>query len=90
MSPLPARRHSNVFSNVRIRLEKPSAITFADAPSIEVLRSSDPHEDKDAERLWGECLSYAEGNNLQAAQIPYPLEGTLSAWISENCPGDST
>jgi hypothetical protein len=90
VSPLSNARQSNVFSNVRICLEKPSAVTFADAPSIEILRSSDPNEDKDAERIWGECLSYAEGDDLKAAQIPYPLQGTLSAWISENCPGDST
>jgi hypothetical protein len=90
VSPISATHHSNDFGNVRICLEKPSAVTFADAPSVETLRSSNPHEDKDAERLWGECLSYAEGNDLQAAQIPYPLQGTLSAWISENCPRDST
>lgn len=81
---------SSVFSNVRVCLEKPSAVIFADAPSVEILRSSNPHEDKDAERLWDECESYAEGNDLVPGRIPYPLQGTLSAWISENCPGDST
>jgi hypothetical protein len=88
--PFPPNCHSNAFSNVRICLEKPSAVTFADAPSIEIIRSSDPKEDSDAERLWAEYLNYAEGDDLQAAGIPYPLKGTLSSWISENCPGEST
>jgi hypothetical protein len=78
------------FSEVRIRLDKPSAISFADTPSIEVVRSSDPGKDKDVEILLEEWLDYAAGKECLEAAVPYPLQETLSEWISRNCPGDST
>jgi len=90
MEPFASTQSSNVFSNVRVCLEKPSAVIFADSPSIEIIRSSNPQEDRDAEKLWTECLKHAEGNDLQRAVIPYPLQGKLSAWIYDNCPDDST
>lgn len=90
MSQTAARPGPTNYSEVRICLEKPSAVTFADAPSIEVRRSSDPRVDKDAEILLGQWLGYAAGKEPLEACIPYPLQGTLSEWISLNCPGDST
>jgi hypothetical protein len=87
MAPEP---NPPTFGEVRICLDKPSAITFAEAPSIEIVRSSDPAKDKDAERLMGEWVSYADGKDTVGKRIPYPLQGKLSEWISLNCPGDST
>lgn len=87
---MTAEPDHTTFSEVRICLEKPSAITFADAPSIEIIRSSDPSKNKDAGRLFREWLGYIKGKDALEARIPYPLQGTLSGWISLNCPGDST
>jgi hypothetical protein len=77
------------FSQVRISLEKPSAVMFADAPMIEVVRTSDPTSDPDAKRLFNEWkLRIQKGNQLR--RVPFPLQGTLSAWIEENSvPGDT-
>jgi hypothetical protein len=64
---------------VRVSLEKPIAVTFADAPVVEMMLDSAPFQD--VLELWG---------SMARKQLPFPLEGNLGEWIRENCPGDTT
>ncbi|KAI9770871.1 MAG: hypothetical protein M1835_006496 [Candelina submexicana] len=61
-------------AEVHLKLEKPSAIPFADAPAIEITRGSS-QRDPFAMRLWDEC------EYKTAAWIPFPLKGRLSDWL---------
>ena len=61
---------------ITISLEKPTAVTFADAPMVEMTLDSDPDKDPKMEALW-EC----------AAKIqppPFPLQGRLDQWLASN------
>jgi hypothetical protein len=61
---------------VRIRLEKPTAVMFADAPAVEILVDSDPKVNRDVESLWRDYEV--------VRQPPFPLESRLDEWISLN------
>lgn len=58
---------------MRISLEKPTAVTFADAPVVEVLVDSDPTKNKHVNDLW----------QFKRRQPPFPLKGTLESWERE-------
>ena len=81
-----------IFSQVRISLEKPSAIRFADAPAIEIIRTSDPRLDTDSKKLYEEWFRDEEEDDigLRRPGIPFPLQGRLDTWIQEMCPEDTT
>ncbi|KAI9717889.1 MAG: hypothetical protein M1812_004416 [Candelaria pacifica] len=61
-------------ADVHLKLEKPGAIHFADAPAIEIIRGS-CQGDPFAMKLWDEC------GYRTAKWIPFPLKGTLSDWL---------
>lgn len=63
--------------SIRISLEKPTAVVFADAPMVEMVRSSDPNVDKESEAL----RRLSTGDKVQ---VPYPLQGRLDNWIRSN------
>lgn len=56
-------------ANVRVRVEKPSAVPFADAAAVEVYRMSS-HGDPFAKRMLDEL-------GWQVHRIPFPLKGRL-------------
>ncbi len=67
---------------MRIRLEKPTAVMFADSPAVEMLVDSDPRVNRDIEGLW---------NDYEVVkQPPFPLESRLDEWISLNESEDLT
>lgn len=69
-NPLPGWN----YQRIRIKLEKPTAVTFADAPVVEMLVDSDPKINKDVGSLW---------ENAGVVRLPpFPLEGKLGDWIA--------
>lgn len=68
-----------IYSQVRITLEKPSAVTFADAPAIEIVRSSDPSSDNNTKGMYDEWLLYSGEENM----VPFPLKGRLDDFLGE-------
>jgi hypothetical protein len=70
------------YSQVRIRLEKPCAVILADAPLIELTRSSNPYHDEDAKILFAEWEQSIRSRGQDQTRIPFPLQGTLSSWIA--------
>jgi len=70
------RVHGYNHQRIRISLEKPTAVTFADAPVVEMLMDSDPAENHVAESLW-------QGAGV-TKQPPFPLQGRLDDWIRTN------
>ncbi len=64
------------YQRIRICLEKPTAVTFADAPAVEVLIDSNPQKSEVAARLWKEMES--------VKSPPFPLQGRLDEWIKKN------
>lgn len=67
------------FPNVKISLEKPTAVMYADAPCVELLIPSHPQRNKDAKGLW---LTSAAVGNFDAP--PFPLQGSLGEWVGRN------
>ncbi|KAI9790568.1 MAG: hypothetical protein M1833_001919 [Piccolia ochrophora] len=61
-------------ADVRIRVEKPSAIAFADGPGVEVVRRSRPG-DALARKTWIEC------GRSYPPKIPFPLGGSLDEYL---------
>lgn len=61
-------------ADVRLRVDKPSAVVFAAAPGVEIVRRSDP-SDPFASKLWAECGGRCPDH------IPCPLEGRLDAHL---------
>lgn len=58
---------------IRIRIEKPGAILLADAPAVEIFRTTDPNS-AFGKRVLGEL-----GN--KRPQIPFPLNGRLDEFV---------
>ncbi|KAL3424859.1 FolB domain-containing protein [Phlyctema vagabunda] len=79
----PRQQLDNSLQNIKICLEKPTAVTWADAPAVEMLLSSDL-ESEMTSRLGEE---WKEGGSKA---VPFPLHGRLDQWIQENYPTDST
>ncbi len=72
-------------SRVRIILKKPSAVTFAESPVVEVNWTSDPSVDLRCKSLWDEF------NALESApKVPFPLTQRLYHWIADKFSGDTT
>jgi hypothetical protein len=66
---------------IKICLEKPTAVTFADAPAVEVLVDSDRNVNSFVERL-------RKRGVYKSAGPPFPLQGRLDEWIKNNDPED--
>jgi hypothetical protein len=61
---------------IKICLEKPTAVTIADAPAVEILVEADPALNSFTQRLLR--------SNAEKKIPPFPLEGRLDSWIQEN------
>lgn len=58
---------------IRISLEKPTAVMFAEAPMVEVLIDSDPTKSKAVSDLW----------QFKRRQPPFPLKRSLRDWEND-------
>jgi hypothetical protein len=54
-------------------------VTFADAPAIQIVRSSDPNTDEKTKRMFDEWLLYSEAKNM----VPFPLKSRLDDFLGE-------
>ena len=61
-------------STVRVRIDKPSAVSLAGAPSVEVTRVS-TIGDRFAMKAWEEC------GRVCPARVPLPLKGSLEEYM---------
>ncbi|CAG8971682.1 hypothetical protein HYALB_00003150 [Hymenoscyphus albidus] len=68
-----------VFPCIKICLEKPTAVTFADAPMVEAVVYSHPEKNEYAKALW---LESAAGADFDLP--PFPLQGSLGEWVASN------
>lgn len=66
-------------AGVRITIEKPSAVPFADAPVIEIYRSAEQSDP------W--CKRLAVEMGTKRPQIPFPLQGRLDEFL-QSCKQD--
>jgi hypothetical protein len=73
---------NEIYPRFKISLAKPTAVMFADAPTVEMLVDSNPAVNKAVEKLWQ--------NGEDAKLPPFPLQGRLDVWIKENCNSDVT
>lgn len=65
------------YERIKIRLEKPTAVTFADSPAIEVLIDSNPGSSQEMALLW------FEPDPIFATSPPFPLHDMkLGDWIN--------
>lgn len=73
-------RISNAVNHGRLRicLEKPTAVIFADAPAVEILLDTDRSETTKA--LWN-SIAGIEKDDLP--RVEYPLETSLQEWITK-------
>ncbi|PBP22643.1 hypothetical protein BUE80_DR006561 [Diplocarpon rosae] len=60
---------------IKISLSKPTAVTFADAPTVEMMVDSDPNVNELACRIW------EEAGREGVRRVPFPLLGRLDEWI---------
>ena len=67
----PERKHC-----VKICLEKPTAVTFADAPAVEFTLDGD----------FRPLPSSSDISQVSYKRPPFPLQGRLDVWIRENFP----
>ncbi|TVY73390.1 hypothetical protein LSUE1_G005424 [Lachnellula suecica] len=61
---------------ITMSFEKPTAVTFADAPVVEMTLESDPSKNPAAKILWDSA------SKMQ--KPPFPLQGRLDEWIASN------
>jgi len=66
-------------AGVRITIEKPSAVPFADAPVIEIYRSAEQSDP------W--CKRLAVEMGTKRPQVPFPLQGRLDEFL-QSCKQD--
>lgn len=72
---------SDFYKRIRVCLEKPTAVTFADAPAVEVLVHSSPEVNSSVANLWK--------NKTLLKGPPFPLQSRLNDWVKENkIPGE--
>ncbi|PVH88329.1 hypothetical protein DL98DRAFT_509039 [Cadophora sp. DSE1049] len=72
-SPSSSKPHNH--PRIKISLSKPSAVMFADAPTVEMLLDSDPESNEVARGVWETVVR--EG----VRRVPFPLNGRLDEWI---------
>jgi hypothetical protein len=65
-----------IHPQITISLEKPTAVTFADAPVVEITIDSDPDKNPMTKSMWG--------NATKIQRPPFPLQGWLDEWITSN------
>jgi hypothetical protein len=63
-------------------LEKPTAVTFADAPVVEFSLDTDPQKSETVKK------QYWMKNSQPKVVPPFPLLGRLDQWIAANDPGN--
>lgn len=75
---IPRTSHSTggPYERIKICLEKPTAVTFADAPAVEILVDADPSINNLAQQLLK--------SNVKRKTLPFPLQSRLDLWIQEN------
>jgi hypothetical protein len=61
---------------ITISLEKLTAVTFADAPVVEMTLDTDPEKDSKMKTLW-DCAATSQ-------PPPFSLQGRLDEWIASN------
>jgi hypothetical protein len=82
-SDLDKSQQSWNYQRIRISLSKPTAVTFADAPSVSVLVDSDPSKSQEVKELWSQReLAYSLRGGAKEMVVPFPLEGRLDEWIA--------
>lgn len=64
---------------IKISLSKPTAVMFADAPTVEMMLDSDPESNEVARSVWENVAK--EG----VTRVPFPLDGRLDEWIEGKC-----
>ncbi|RDW67784.1 hypothetical protein BP6252_09180 [Coleophoma cylindrospora] len=74
---------STAKQNIKISLEKPTAVTWADAPCVETLLSSDFLQDVPRKLHAEWCAS-------SRVPVPFPLNGRLDEWLQVQYPEDTT
>jgi len=60
---------------IKISLSKPTAVMFADAPTVEMMLDSDPESNEVARSVWEKVAK--EG----VRRVPFPLNGRLDEWV---------
>jgi len=75
---IPIRRPGKfgMYHQIMISLSKPTAVTFADAPVVEMTIDSDPYRNPRMQAWFV--------NNHEAKLPPSPLQGRLDEWIASN------
>ncbi|KAI1006214.1 hypothetical protein K3495_g2005 [Podosphaera aphanis] len=68
-----------VWPSIRIQLSKPTAVTFADAPTVEMLIDLN-EENKRLENLQSQG---SENLWIEYSRPEFPLQGTLKDWLAE-------
>ncbi|CZS91506.1 uncharacterized protein RAG0_02109 [Rhynchosporium agropyri] len=63
---------------IRIYLSKPTAVTFADAPTVSMVVDSDPGNSEVAREVWGR-----NAGKGAIRRVPFPLVGRLEEWIEK-------
>lgn len=71
--PSSSKPHNH--PRIKISLSKPSAVIFADAPTVEMVLDSDPESNEVARGVWETVAR--EG----VRKVPFPLNGRLDEWI---------
>lgn len=75
---LNPRACGSIFSSrIKISLEKPIAVPFADSPAVELLLDTHPSHYE-----WKEDMYDGQESNWPSP--PYPLSGRLDEWIAGN------
>jgi hypothetical protein len=59
---------------VRVSLSKPTAVTFADFPVVEMVTDTDPSQNELADACWKQLGS--------VKKPPFPLQGRLDEWLT--------
>jgi hypothetical protein len=72
LSKAPAKKDYQITTS----LEKPTAVTFADAPVVEMTLDSYPDKNPKMRALW-DCATTIQ-------PPPFPLQGRLDEWIASN------
>jgi len=74
-SEQPWARLKIIANRIRISLEKPTVVPFADAPMVEIMVDVHPHltDNEEVKRAWSAFD--------KAKSPPFPLQGRLDEWI---------